>query len=111
MDEGKSILRLPVSKGDDSSVLVEAMEDVVIPMSDAEVEILETKIDVPGQLLAPVGRRIECGSVNFVVNGEIIARAGLRTAVSVGQKSFADYFGNVFDRWIRMFREGMFMEP
>lgn len=111
MESGKSILRLPVPKGEDSSVLVEAMDDVVVPLSDAEMAMLETKLEVPDRLVPPVGKRIECGSLTFLLNGEVVGRSGLRTADSVERKDFLDYFGNIFDRWVRMFREGMFMEP
>lgn len=109
--KGEVIKSIPVIKGIEKSVSVESMEDITIPMREDEINALETQVDIPGSLDAPVYANIEVGSIKFLVNGKVVAKTSLKTCFDVRRKKVMDYLGEIFNSWLRIIHEGIFLEP
>lgn len=106
-----SFKRVPVRKGVDDSISVRAVENIIIPLSDSERRNIEMQVNLPDRMEAPVSAGMKVGSVRFVVNGKLLAGTDLVVENGVRRKGFLDYIGGIFKVWIRISREGMFLEP
>lgn len=109
--KGEVIKSIPVIKGIEKSIPVESMEDITIPMREDEINALETQVDIPGSLDAPVYANIEVGSIKFLVSGKVVAETSLKTCFDVRTKKVMDYLGEIFNSWLRIIHEGIFLEP
>jgi len=108
--KGDFIKKLPVVKGISDYVAVEAMDDLYIPLRFDEVNSVETQLVLPESITAPVYMGVEAGTVNFILNGKVIAHSGLKTTSGVRRKEFLDYLEGIFSTWHRFMREGIFLE-
>ncbi|MGI6777001.1 MAG: D-alanyl-D-alanine carboxypeptidase family protein [Acetivibrionales bacterium] len=108
--KGEVIKNLPVIRGIEERVPVEAMESIRLPMREDEINALETAIFLPESLEAPVYGNIEVGKIKLVLDGKVIAQTSLKTCFDVRRKNTFDYLGDIFTTWFRMMREGIFME-
>lgn len=108
ISEGQNMAQVPVYKGIAGFVDVKAAETIEIPMRDDEIEKLEKKMIIPESFDAPVYAGIDAGTVEYTVDGEIIAQTTLKTWYNVRRKVFSDYFKDIITSWSKMLREGIF---
>jgi len=109
MRAGEIVTNIGVSKGIDNSVPVESMDEVRMALKEEEVDALEMALEIPDAVDAPVYKNIEVGCVKFLVGGEVIAKAQLKTCDDVRRKTARDFLGDIFRTWGRTIREGMFL--
>lgn len=108
MKAGDIYARVPVYKGIGSSTSLKVAQDVALPLSEVETETLEVREYVPDVLNAPVYAGIDTGFVEYVLNGEVVARSTLTTYEDIRKKMYLDYLLFVLEAWGRMMREGIF---
>lgn len=106
--KGQCLVELPLKKGIEKSIEVRTVEEIVIPLKDSEKALLEKRIYLPGYLNAPVNAGVDVGTVQYYVNGEIIADSNLMLWSDVGRKDFWYYLGHIFREWCRVMHEGIF---
>ena len=109
VEAGQNFGRLPVWKGKSDSVEVRAEEAVNIPLSSEEYEQLEKKVYLEKKFTAPIYAGIDCGYIQFQLDGVEIAGASIKTWKDVERKTFFDYLGEIVFTWSKMMREGIFM--
>ena len=85
------------------------MDEVRMALKEEEVDALEMALEIPDAVDAPVYKNIEVGCVKFLVGGEVIAKAQLKTCDDVRRKTARDFLGDIFRTWGRTIREGMFL--
>lgn len=105
----ENVRALKVQKGIVDQVGVKASKEIKLPLREDEIEAVETRISLPGTLRAPVRADMTVGYIEFLLNGEVIARSELKTASGIRHKGVADYLGDLFKTWARMMREGIFL--
>lgn len=108
MNAGDIYAKVPVYRGIDDSAILRAAQNIELPLSEAEVEMLEVRKYVPEVLNAPVYAGIDTGFVEYVLNDEVVAQSMLTTSNDVRKKTFFDYLAFVLESWACMMREGIF---
>jgi len=106
---GEVYAKVPVYRGVGDTVELKAEQDIVVPLSDLEFEMLDEQSNVPEILNAPVYAGIDSGYVEFTVNGEVLGSSMLKTSHNIRKKVFKDYFMEVLQSWSSMMREGIFL--
>ena len=97
--------RLPVKRGIKEGVEVETVDRVELPLTMDEFAGLETKIELPEELQAPVYEGIEIGEVQYCVDGKVIAKTALKTKETIRRKGATDYLKELIFKWAETIRE------
>lgn len=100
--------RVPVYRGVKDHVSLMVEQDIVLPLTEAEMENIKEEKLVPGMLNAPVYGGVESGFVEYRLNGEVLAQSMLKVSESIRKKTFLDYLNTILDSWCKMMRNGMF---
>lgn len=106
--EGEEIAKIPVHKGVEGFVQVKATETIELPLREDELAKLEKKLFIPNEFEAPVYAGTDAGYVEYLVDGEVIAQANLKSWYNVRRKVFGDYLKEIITSWGKMLREGIF---
>jgi len=107
-EAGQSVTRLKVYRGTDDWVDVKTSDEINIPLKESEINCIEKKVVLPDIVAAPVYAGTGAGSIQYSLNGEILAESELKIWSDVGRKGYIDYLGDIFHGWCRMLREGIF---
>jgi D-alanyl-D-alanine carboxypeptidase (penicillin-binding protein 5/6) len=105
---GEIYARVPVYRGVKGHVPLMVERDIVLPLTEDEVEIIKEKKLVPGVLNAPVYAGMESGFLEYRLNGEVLAQSALKVSENIRKKTYLDYLSTIFKSWCRMMRNGMF---
>ncbi|MGE5614201.1 MAG: D-alanyl-D-alanine carboxypeptidase family protein [Bacillota bacterium] len=105
---GEIYAKVPVYRGVKEHVSLVVEQDIVLPLTEDEVELVREEKLVPRVLDAPVYAGVESGVVEYRLNGDVLAQSALKVSESIRRKTYFDYLNNILDSWCRMMREGMF---
>ncbi|WP_237266963.1 D-alanyl-D-alanine carboxypeptidase family protein [Thermoclostridium stercorarium] len=95
---------LPVIKGFEKTVPVYVEKTVTMPLSDAEMENLYTKISLPEQIYAPVTEKAVVGTLSVYLDDQILCESPIRAGKSVKQKTILQYFIDVVISWLKLIK-------
>jgi len=90
--KGESIENINVEKGINRSLTVAVKDEVKLPLREDERKLLERKVDLPKEVMAPVKKGQELGSVKWVLNGQELGRSSLIASEDIRRKNYYDYF-------------------
>lgn len=107
---GESAGKITILKGTRKSMDTAASEAVVLPLTDAELERLERKIYLPEKIKAPVRKNDQIGSIEYLLDGQLLAWTPVVSAEDVERKGFTDYLSDWLRMWTRIMREGIFCD-
>ncbi len=108
LQAGEVYARVPVYRGIGQTIELRADQDIKVPLSDLELDLLAAQSSVPKVLNAPVYAGMDTGFVEYEVNGEVVGRSMLKTSINIRKKNYSDYLNEVLHSWSRMMREGLF---
>lgn len=91
---------LPVAEGIESEVEIALDRDISLPLTEEEFIMVEKKVNTIGELTAPVTEGTQVGTVEFYLNGQKMAEAGLVTTGSVLENSYEYNLGRILKRWL-----------
>lgn len=81
-----------ILKGKKKEVGVLPKDTIVLPINKDEYQNLSTNVYVKNNLMSPIIKGQDMGYVEFMSNGEIIAKTSLVALENVKRKVFIDYF-------------------
>ena len=108
LQAGEVYARVPVYRGIGQTIELKADQDIKVPLSDLELDLLAAHSSVPEVLKAPVYAGTDTGFVEYEINGEVVGRSMLKTSINIRRKNYSDYLNEVLRTWSRMMREGLF---
>lgn len=108
LQSGEIYARVPVYRGIGQTIELRADQDIEVPLSELEVDLLAARSSVPEVLNAPVYAGMDTGFVEYEVNGEVVGRSMLKTSINIRKKNYSDYLNEVLHSWSKMMREGLF---
>ncbi|MBQ9941699.1 MAG: D-alanyl-D-alanine carboxypeptidase [Christensenellaceae bacterium] len=91
---------ISVTGGLKKSADVQLLEEVCLPLSPEEFTMVEKKVELTGELAAPVEQGQTVGTVEFSLGGQVLARGELVTAEPVARDTYLYHFWRVLDRWL-----------
>lgn len=89
-----------VYDGIEDFVEVYLKEDIILPLTDEEEEILEIKVDILDNLKAPIYKNMKVGTVSILLNGEVLKTANLLAKNSVEKETFSYNFDKIVKEWL-----------
>lgn len=95
---------LPVNKGFESSVPIYVEKTITLPLSDAEMENLYTKISLPDHVQAPVKEKSVVGTLSVYLGDKILCESSIRAGKTIKQKTVLQYFIDVFIEWLKLIK-------
>ena len=84
---GEAIATAPVFKGELEQTDVGLSEDLHVTVPRGRYDELTAEMNIERQLIAPLGEGQEVGSVNIVLDGQVVATRTLHTIVGVAEGS------------------------
>ena len=102
LEPGKIIGQLPVIKGLDENVPIGTADKIIYPLTRDEIERLEKKVLLAGNLNAPVFGGMDAGYVKFMLDGNALAESKLKVWKDVAKKDFKYYLDNVITQWLKL---------
>lgn len=98
---------LPVKRGIREDIMISAVESIEMPLRDEEIQGLQTYIELPDVLEAPIYEGVEVGSVKYYVGGKLIAESALKTTSNIARKGIYDYLKDIVRQWEALMRPNM----
>lgn len=95
---------LPVYKGFEKSLPIYVEKTITMPMSEAEMANLYTKISLPEFVQAPVSEKSVVGTLSVYLNDKILCESPIRAGKSIKQKTVLQYFIDVFIAWLELIK-------
>jgi serine-type D-Ala-D-Ala carboxypeptidase (penicillin-binding protein 5/6) len=87
---------IPVCRGINDKVYLEAEEDIILPLNEEEVQGLKKRFILSdNELLAPVKKGQKAGYVEILINDEIIAKSDLIAVMDIRRKGYFDYLMDI----------------
>lgn len=97
---GKQFGTIEVIGGILPDVKVQVLSDKLLPLSENEVRMVQERVNIASCVIAPVANNRRVGTVDYVIDGEVIASSGIYTIESVRSLNFLENLGVVLGRWI-----------
>lgn len=91
---------IPVEKGHVNEVNVIVTEDVSILVEKGKDAQINTKIDVPEKLFAPLNKNQAVGTLTVEHNGQVIKQIDLVVSEDVMKAGILDLLKRVFSKWL-----------
>ena len=82
---------LPLKDGISKNVIVGTREKVSLPLKEDEISLIDTKIDLPEMIFAPVYDGMAVGVMEFLMDGKVIASCTIEVKEDVRLKLYWDY--------------------
>lgn len=98
-EAGKSYGEIPVENGIEGSVSTALCENIYLPLTEEEVNMVEEKVNMSSSLIAPVQEGEVVGKAEFSF-GEITAKSDIVTISSAREKTYEFYLFQVLEHWL-----------
>lgn len=100
--KGQKLQEINVHKGLADKMPVYSDSEITIPLKQDEVDKVKVVYNLPKQLEAPVKSDTIVGSVDFILEGKVLATSEIKSMEKMGRKDFYYYFDSIFKTWTRL---------
>jgi D-alanyl-D-alanine carboxypeptidase (penicillin-binding protein 5/6) len=97
---GVKVTDLQLVKGKKNKVEIRTAEGFDYPLSDEETKKIELKYYVINEMDAPVFAGTDVGTLNIILDGEVIGQVKLKIWETVEKKGFYDYIRDMLGVWL-----------
>ena len=97
---GEDAGRIPVTGGVTDSVGIETTEDILLPLSEEEFTMIETKTELAEELAAPVTAGTPVGKVEYWLGEEKLAESQIVTTEGAIENTYGYNLGRVLQNWL-----------
>ncbi len=102
MKKGQQVQEITVHKGIKKKIALYSDSDITIPLKPEEVDKIQTVYNLPDIVEAPLKSDSRVGTVDYILEGKILATAELKNRDNVDRKDFYYYFDSIFRTWARL---------
>jgi len=95
----ETIAVIPVSKGIYREVRVQPVENITYPLRADEHDALNTRLELPARVEAPLSEGKILGTIYFEVNGRVFAQSDLKAISEIPRKGLYDYLKDILKAW------------
>lgn len=104
LESGQSLGVVSVKRGLREKVGVISVDGIKLPLTQEEKANLKTEIIIDECLDSPVHKNIKVGTIKFSVDGEVLGQSDIKTAESVGAKTYVHYLKDVIGVWFKLIK-------
>lgn len=102
LKKGQLISGISTHKGVKEKVDVYSDSNISFPLKEDEVDRVKVEYDIPKTLEAPVKNGSKIGTVNYILDGKLLASADVSATNGTPRKDFYYYFDRIFKTWARL---------
>lgn len=102
LKEGQKISDIKLHKGTKTNISAYSDREISIPLKSDEVDRIQTVCNYPKGIEAPVKINSKVGTVEYILDGKLLASADIITHDEIDRKDFYYYFNNIFKSWTRL---------
>ncbi len=99
LKRGQQLQEVNIHKGKVGKVSLYSDVDITIPLKADEVNNVRIVYNIPDKVEAPLIRNTKVGTVDFVLEGKVLATTDLKNIETVERKDFYYYFDSIFRTW------------
>ena len=104
LKEGQKISDINLHKGIKNNISVFSDRDISIPLKVDEVDKLQTVYNFSKEIEAPVKIYSKVGTIDYILDGKLLASADIITHDEIDRKDFYYYFNKIFKSWTGLVR-------
>ncbi len=102
LKKGMPIQEINIHKGRAKKITLYPDADITLPLKQEEADKIKAVYNVPDAIEAPVQMDTKIGTVDFILDGKILATTDLKSSQSIERKDFYFYFDAIFKTWARL---------
>ncbi|WP_054749777.1 D-alanyl-D-alanine carboxypeptidase family protein [Ruminiclostridium josui] len=102
LKEGQQITNVNIHKGLNKAVGIYSDKDISIPLKKDEVDRIKVEYNIPKTLEAPIQKGSSIGTINYVLDGKVLASTDVKAMENIKRKDFYYYFDQIFKTWARL---------
>ena len=102
LEKGQQVYEINVHKGQEGKMPVYSDSNISIPLKQEEVDKVKVVYNFPELIEAPVQNDTRLGTIDYMLEGKLLASAGIKSLNTVERKDFYYYFDNIFKTWARL---------
>jgi len=100
--KGQEVYKIELNKGLKNKVSVYSDKDLSIPLKLEEVDRLEVVYNIPKVIEAPIKSDSKVGTIDYMLDGKLLASSDIMSHGTVERKDFYYYFDSIFKTWTRL---------
>ncbi len=104
LKEGQKISEIKLHKGLENNISVFSDRDISIPLMVDEVDKLQTVYNFSNEIEAPIKIYSKIGTIDYILDGKLLASADIITHDEIDRKDFYYYFDKIFKSWTGLVR-------
>lgn len=106
LKKGQQVGEISLNKGIEDKIPVYADRDVAFPLKEDEINRVQVVYNIPETIEAPIQNDIKVGTINYMLDGKMLAYTDIMNYKAVARKDFYFYFDSIFKTWARLVHRG-----
>ena len=102
LKKGQEVYEIKLNKGIENKISVYSDRDISVPLNQEEVDRIETVYNIPKVIEAPIKSDSKVGTIEYKLDGKLLASSDLMSQSTVERKDFYYYFDSIFKTWTRL---------
>lgn len=102
LKKGEEVYKVKLNKGLEDKISVYSDRDVSFPLKQDEVDRVKTVYNIPKAIEAPIKNDTKVGTIDFMLDGKLLASSNIRNFNGIERKDFYYYFDTIFKTWARL---------
>lgn len=102
LKKGQQVYKIKLNKGLEDNIKVYSDRDISFPLRQDEVNRIEIVYNIPKVIEAPIKSDSKVGTIDYMLEGKLLATSDVINYDSVARKDFYFYFDRIFKTWARL---------
>lgn len=102
LKKGQEVQEISIHKGIENNLSLYSDSDITLPLKQDEVDKLKVIYNIPHEIEAPVQSDTRIGTIDYELDGKILASAAVKNSGTIERKDFYYYFDSIFKMWARL---------
>lgn len=102
LKKGQEIYEIKLNKGLENKISVYSDKNISIPLKQDEVDRVEVVYNIPKVIEAPINSDSIVGTIDYILDGKLLASSNIISRDAIGRKDFYYYFDLIFKTWTRL---------
>jgi len=102
LKKGQEVSEVKLNKGLEDKILVYSDSDISFPLRQDEVDRVKVVYNIPKVSEAPIKNDSKVGTIDYTLDGKILASADIINHNAIARKDFYYYFDAIFRTWARL---------
>lgn len=102
LKKGQEVHQLELHKGQENKISVYSDNNISLPLKQDEVDRVEIVYNIPREVEAPIKNDSKVGTIDYMLDGKLLASANIITHNDIGRKDFYYYFNSIFRIWTKL---------